>query len=232
MGRLAALPLVCTALWPAFCQTPSQPEGPYRIELGLERKVAGQWRPIDPGLVLQKGDRVRFRFRANFDGYLYVMNQGSSGNFALLFPADETGRQNQVENGKEYLVPATKGSFRIAGPAGHDITYWVISPFDLRTAGGSTQPHYNALPPPPSATQPAPPLIPRCDDNLFRARGDCVDVSAGARKLGGQLPSNLAGAASPAARDLRFDRDRKLSVISTPVALTGPVMYEFHLAHR
>jgi hypothetical protein len=202
------------------------------MEIGLERNEAGRWRSIDPGLVLRQGDHVRFRFHASFDGFLYVMNQSSSGKFTVLFPADDTGRQNRVNTGQEYLLPGSPGSFRIAGPPGHDIIYWLISPAELHMEDGPAKRGYLPLPPPPTATQPAPPLIPRCDDDLFRARGECVDVSAGPRKLGGRLPSNLTGAAAPAARDLHFEREEKLSVVSTAAPPTGPVMYEFHLAHR
>ena len=77
--------------------------GAHRIEITLERQEGEAWRAVDPGLVLDSGDRVRFRFRANFDGYLYVMNEGTSGAYTLLFPREETGRENNIRAGKEYL---------------------------------------------------------------------------------------------------------------------------------
>src|SRR4051795_10529 len=77
------------------------------MEIVLERSEAGAWKGIDPGLVLKNGDLVRFRFRATFDGYLYVINSGTSGGQSLLFPGDATGRNNRVQAGREYNVPAT-----------------------------------------------------------------------------------------------------------------------------
>src|SRR5664280_1363162 len=109
-------------------QTKKLAQGPNRIALTLERQEGGNWRAVDPGLVLDTGDRVRFRFRANFDGYLYVMNQATSGNYETLFPRADTGEQNRIEAGREYVVPATQGWFRIAGPPGHDVLYWLVTP--------------------------------------------------------------------------------------------------------
>lgn len=179
--------------------------GSYRIEITLERKGAEGWNAIDPGLVLAQDDAVRFRFHTNFPGFLYIRNRGTSGASTLLFPANDTGRQNRIEAGREYAVPAAQGMFRITGPPGHDVTYWMMSA--VRMEPGAELP--SATPDPP------PLLIPRCDDSIFRARGSCVDNSAGIK-----------------ARDLDFQREKNRSVISTPAAPKQPVTFEFHVAHR
>ena len=70
------------------------------------------------------------------------MNHGTAGTYELLFPRTDTGSDNRIEAGKEYVVPATQGWFRIAGPAGQDLMYWLVSPVEM--------PHgYQHLPPPP-----------------------------------------------------------------------------------
>jgi hypothetical protein len=46
------------------------------------------------------------------------------------------------------------------------------------------------------------------------------------------LPKKLADAAEQSRRDLLFLQQKDSSVISSPAPLTGPVIYEFHLAHR
>src|SRR5438105_13700239 len=104
------LALSCMA-FPLKAQSNPQ-QGPYRMEIAVESRESGAWRTVDPGLVLQQNDRVRFRFHTNFDGYLYVMNQSTSGGYTLLFPSDETGRDNQIHAGKDYMVPATQTLFR------------------------------------------------------------------------------------------------------------------------
>lgn len=185
-------------------------DGPHRMEITLERRDGNSWKAIDPGLVLDRNELVRFRFRANFDGFLYVTNHGTAGTSTLLFPREDTGLQNRVQANREYVVPATAGSFRVDGPPGQDVVSWMVSPVELG------RPPVNAAP----ATPPAS-MKPRCDDAVMRARGECVDASAGAR-----------GLESGASKDLIIIRQKKASVVSSPAPLKGPVTYEFRLAHN
>ncbi len=62
-------------------------DGGMRMVVVLEALRGSTWTAIDPGLVLHQKDRVRFRFKSNFDGYLYVSDRGTSGSYDLLFPA-------------------------------------------------------------------------------------------------------------------------------------------------
>jgi hypothetical protein len=229
--RLVALAAAigCLLALPAAAQKASLERGPHRLEIVLERWKASGWEKIDPGLVLKQNDRVRFRATANFDGYLYVMNQGTSGDYSRLFPREDTGQHNEVRAGKEYLVPATEGVFRITGPAGHEIVYWMISPAEL-----GARPEYKPLPPPPEPQSLPPHLLPRCDDTIFRARGDCVDTSAGPQPVNDEspLPHNLAQVPKASGSELMFVQKEGSSVVSAPPALEGPVIFEFRIAHN
>src|SRR5947209_19670511 len=119
--------VVASALLAALCV--AQEPKPSRMEIVLERREAKTSKMMDPGHIFAEGDLVRFRFKANFAGYLYVINRSTSGKYTLLFPKDETGRNNRVEPSAEYVLPATKdGWFRIEGPAGHEVVYWLMSP--------------------------------------------------------------------------------------------------------
>jgi hypothetical protein len=201
------------------------------MEIVLQRLDHGAWVTVDPGLVLAQDDRIRFRFHTNFEGYLYVMNHGTSGKYDQLFPGEETGQENHIGAGQDYLVPATQSAFRIAGPAGHEIVYWLVSPVKL---AGSSAPKYTPLPPPPPPDKAPDDLTPRCDDEIFHARGECVDSSAGLQAIanGETLPKNLADAGAGTPRDLLFQRRQNTAVVSSVVPLTGPVVYEFRLAHK
>src|SRR5664279_3968443 len=156
MPRLvSALCLAAALAFPQSSNVPSNvsrtmTEGGHRMELVLERLDRDTWRAIDPGLVLAQGERVRFKFRTNFDGYLYVMHQSTSGTYEQLFPRDETGQDNRIDASKEYQVPATSAAFRIAGPAGYETVYWLVTPARLN----DTAPRYQ--PPPAGKTAPPP----------------------------------------------------------------------------
>lgn len=214
-------------------QTRTMSQGSNRMELILEKKDGQAWKAVDPGTVFEQNDYVRFRFKTNFPGHLYVMNQGTSGDYTLLFPREDTGRLNRIEGGREYMVPSTaQGAFRISGPPGHDVIYWMMSPVEL----GEKEPaKYKPLPPPPPSTpEVRKSLVPRCDETILRARGDCVDGSAGPKavKPGQPLPKNLAGIPGATSRELFFLREREKAVVSSPQPLGGPVIYEFRLAHK
>lgn len=191
-----------------------------RIEVVLERRENARWKAADPGRVFQDGDQIRFRFKSSFAGHLFVVNQGTSGSQTTLFPSPDTGTDNQVEAGREYLIPAGQGAFRITGPAGYDTVYWVVSPVPLNR----DEREYKPMPAPPEPGVMPLNLTPRCDDAVFRARGECVDSGAGVRK-----PTTTGGAA----RELFFIRKNEKSVVAAPRAASeGPVIYEFRIAHR
>jgi hypothetical protein len=223
-ASMAAAWLLAVAGVAAQAQTaaPAAANGP-RMEIVLERLSGAKWLAVDPGLVLDQGDRVRFRFRANFDGYLYVTNRNSSGAYEQLYPRAETGSANRVLAGREFHVPESSAVFRISGPAGYETVYWLVTPERL--------PGNTPSAPPPAPTAP-PTLIPRCDDTIFQARGECVDPAAGPKLVprGEALPRNLELADRE--RDLLFLRQKNTAVISSRTPLAGPVVYEYRLAHR
>jgi len=227
--------LVSLAAAAAFAGRAAEKEsverGRQRMEIALERLENSAWREVDSGLVFDNGDRIRFRVTTNFSGRLYVMNQGTSGEYGLLFPREDTGTDNRIEAGREYVIPATEGAFRVTGPPGHDIVYWMVSPVALGQGEG---PEYAPLPPPPAPGEVPPALEPRCDDTLFRARGECIDTSAGARQVekDRELPENLAKTPGLRPRQLVFMKKDKKSVVAAPEKLKGPVVFEFRLAHR
>jgi hypothetical protein len=198
-----------------------------RIKLAVERQDGSAWKPVDSALVFAVGDKLRFKVSATFAGYLYVMNHGTSGAYELLFPRSDTGADNQIDAHKEYIVPAVQGWFKVTGPAGHDIVYWVISPVKLGN-------EFRALPPPPPHPDFPLSFKPRCDDTIFKSRGDCVDTSAGVKPLkeGETVPRNLESIATPTPRELLFIQEKGATVVSSPAPLTGPVVYELRLAHR
>ena len=212
---------------PAFAQPKRITRGGQWMEITLERIEDGAARTVDPGLVLNPGDLVRFRLRNNFDGYLYVINYGTSGTRALLFPREETGRKNRLTAGTEYSVPSTGATFQVAGPSGHDIVYWLVSPVPL--AGDPLASLARE-----ESAHPAPRLTPRCDESIFRARALCVDSSAGPRNVSGEetLPDAIASIPRMTRRELVIMREKDAARVSVPSALTGPVVYEFRIAHR
>lgn len=231
--KLSAVAVLAIVAWQGgglSAQTPgkaaSLDKAGNRIEITLERnasKSGDAWQVVDPATIFDSNDHVRFRFRTNFDGYLYVLNHSTSGKDELLYPRQDTGSKNRVKSGQDYKIPESEAYFRIAGPAGHDVLYWMLSPVEL--------PGY------PAATEREAPkrqflLTPRCDDAILKARGECLDSTAGAREIPdmNDVPQTLPEADNSS--DMIFMRQDKKSVVASASPLSGPVVYEFRISHR
>jgi hypothetical protein len=198
----------------ALSALPLRAADPQRIQLTVERQDASGtsgWRKVDSALIFAPGDHLRFRLSTNFPGYLYVMNHGTAGTYELLFPRSDTGSDNRIEAAREYIVPATQGWFSVGGPAGQDVIYWLVSPVELDR-------EYTRPSLPPADTNPAPSMRPRCDDSIFKARGECIDSTAGVKPV------------TP--RDLRMIQEKGGVELSSESPLSGPVVYELRLAHK
>ncbi|MBM3788089.1 MAG: DUF4384 domain-containing protein [Acidobacteria bacterium] len=202
--------------------------GQQRLEITIEKREANAWKVMDPGHVFVNGDQVRFRFRSSQPGFLYVVNEGTSGEQVTLFPNEQTGEDNKVEAGKEYAIPGNSGAFRVTGPGGYDNVYWVLSPVRI---GAPAVQQYKPLPAPPKPGAVPPNLSPRCDDTILRARGECVDSSGAGLKQ--NTPPGMQ------ARELFFVQKGNQSVVSVPpappvaqAAKAAPITYLFKIAHK
>jgi hypothetical protein len=213
---------------------PPPPASVSLISIVLEKKNGEQVSTVDPTHIFSGGDTVRFRLRPSVDGFLYVMDLNTSGKYEVLFPRPETGNDNRIAKGRDYIMPATSnGWFEISGPAGRETIYFVLSPIELTI--GQMQNRATATNLPPQGIAPTS-MQPRCDDAIFKARGDCVDVGAGPKAVGPNdaLPREIsqATAGNGASRDLKFTSDSGGSTVTSESPLAGPVVYEFLLAHN
>ncbi len=61
---------------------------------------------VAPDTVFHSGDKIRFSIDANAPGYLYIINQGSSGTWKPMFPSSEIDDgNNRIEGWRRYLMP-------------------------------------------------------------------------------------------------------------------------------
>lgn len=95
----------------------------------LKRNTAGSFAEVDPDSTFRSGDRIRIKVDANTPGYLYVVMQGSSGAWRLLFPAsDVAGGSNHIQRGESRMVPSgDRGQFFFDEQAGTEKLFVVLS---------------------------------------------------------------------------------------------------------
>ena len=95
----------------------------------LKRNAAGQYEEVDVDSTFHSGDRIRLEAQANSTGYLYVVAQGSSGNWQVLFPSREfSNGSNHVHRGETLRVPGgNQGQFVFDEQAGTEKLFFVLS---------------------------------------------------------------------------------------------------------
>ncbi len=78
----------------------------------LKRETPDRYAEVSPDTVFHAHDIIRLSVMSNEKGYLYIVQQGSSGTWSPLFPdpAINAGKNsNYVEAGRRYEIPSGKG---------------------------------------------------------------------------------------------------------------------------
>ena len=111
------------------------------VNPGLKYRIVQSQGPngdvdADPATTFHSGDRVRFAFASNIEGYLYVVQRGSSGQWTLLFPDPEAnGGRNTIRRAEDYVVP-NNGWFAFDDTPGTEEVFVVLSRQPLDTLPG------------------------------------------------------------------------------------------------
>jgi hypothetical protein len=92
-------------------QAPGAPASGTGVNPGLKYRLTqklatGEEIDVDPETAFRSGQGVRFTFESNVDGFLYVIQEGSSGRWTLLFPhPDVNGGSHAVGRRRQVSVP-------------------------------------------------------------------------------------------------------------------------------
>lgn len=103
-----------------------------------ERPGSIATRIADPArFVFQSGDRIRLHVKTNVEGYLYLVNRGSSGQTTVLFPAAGMPEHPQrVRAREEYTVPE-RGWIRFDDRPGEENIVFLLSQSPLTNILGN-----------------------------------------------------------------------------------------------
>jgi hypothetical protein len=87
----------------------------------------GNRRQVTTDNVFRRGDRIQLHIMTNQDGYLTLVNIGTSGRTTVLFPSASAPGSNFVKAGADHAVPP--GSFlRFEGNPGQEVLVLTFSP--------------------------------------------------------------------------------------------------------
>ena len=82
---------------------------------------------VDPDTVFRAGDRIRFVFEPNIDGFLYVVQRGSTGRWSVLLPHPLINAgQNAVTRFQQVSIPS-EGWFRFDDNPGSERVFIYLS---------------------------------------------------------------------------------------------------------
>lgn len=96
----------------------------------LLRDSEGHYNEVSPKAIFHSGDRLRLSVMANQPGYLYVIQQGSSGAWTSIYPKpsnDNSSPANKIEAGQVYQIPGGKGMFRFDQTPGEEKLFLILS---------------------------------------------------------------------------------------------------------
>lgn len=81
-----------------------------------------------PGAVFHSGDHIRLSLLANQSGYLYVIQKGSSGTWAPIYPPSSAGANAaKIEAGQLEMVPGGTQAFAFDQNPGAEKLYVILS---------------------------------------------------------------------------------------------------------
>ena len=93
----------------------------------LKTEPSGQAIEVSPDTSFHPGDRVRLNIQVSANGYLYIINRGSSGTWTQLFPSpDLPNATNVVVPGATYSVPPDR-NFVVSNPPGEEKLFIILS---------------------------------------------------------------------------------------------------------
>jgi hypothetical protein len=93
----------------------------------LQKDPGGRYAEVLPSTVFHSGDHVKLSVMANHSGYLYIIQQGSSGNWSPIYPSQDAAKDsNYIEPGQVYEVP-DGGAFELNGQPGKERLFILLS---------------------------------------------------------------------------------------------------------
>ena len=77
----------------------------------LRRREDGQFAGVDPtNTMFRSGDKIRLAVQANREGYVYIVQKGSTGRWGILFPSESQSAQGRIPAFQFCEFPRSAGS--------------------------------------------------------------------------------------------------------------------------
>jgi len=231
---------------PVQIPTQNAANAPEAIPLGmrcsvLKRDASGKFAEVDPEAMFHSGDRIRLEVQANSTGYLYVVAQGSSGNWQVLFPARQVDNgSNLVHRGETRQVPGgNAGQFFFDEQAGTEKLFLVLArqPAEnidrlIYSMGGQSAPADTGKPVKP-ASDPSRTLMAQAtigDDVISQIRGQMTSRDLIFEKVEGARVQAANGAAPASGGEVKYET--AAYVVNPSTAPDARLVVDVALKHK
>jgi hypothetical protein len=102
-------------------------KGPLGLRYALLKVNGPESTEVPQTTEFTSGDRIRLKVQPNDDGYLYIVHQGTSGNWGILFPKlTANPDSNRIQAGVQYEVPP-ESAFRFSGNPGTERLFILLT---------------------------------------------------------------------------------------------------------
>ena len=170
----------------------------------IERQSSEGMQRVTTSSTFMSGDRVRLHIQSNRSGYLYVVNQGTSGHSDFLFPATINDRE-YIDANRTYTVPAHGGYIRFDNRPGQEVVWVFLSQYPL---------------PPNVSTQSS--IIPSDSSIKVASYNPC-----GGKDLLVENPANLQSSCGMGSKDLVVEDDSSPPLSPAPANVTPFIPAEY-----
>jgi hypothetical protein len=100
---------------------------PLGLKYTILRKSGDDMVDVPPDTVFHDGDRIQLRIQTNGPGYLYIVNRGSSGTWAPMFPSPEVADGDNRVDGWTARVFPPQSRMVLNAPTGTERLFVVFS---------------------------------------------------------------------------------------------------------
>ena len=169
----------------------------------IEKQSSDGMQRVTTSSAFTSGNRVRLHVQSNRSGYLYVVNQGTSGHSDFLFPANSNDGE-YIDANRTYTVPAHGGYIRFDNQPGEEVV-WVFL---------SQQPLSPKMTPTQGSIMPSNPSMKMVNYN-----------PCGSKDLLVEAPANLQSSCGVGSKDLVIEDDSAPQASPTSTTPLMPAEY-------
>jgi hypothetical protein len=198
--------------------------------LMVDPKGASAPREVDPETEFREGDCVAIRFTPNRSGYLYVLNQGSTGQWQALLPSPEMPEESNVVQAFRSITVPENYCFAFDNNPGTERLMVIISDSkrDVDEINEAIRSQGKSEKPKPSQTEETPALRPKPGESMLAANM----LNSKVDSLAGQMRTRdlkIQKVAQPMSRD---EPPHSVYVVAANYRDQDLFMLEIKLVHK